>query len=153
MTREGVEPSKSRRFELRRFASLRTAPSLVAQVGLEPTASLVLSQGGLPIAYRAVSVEHRGIEPRSSACKTDVFPLDERPMFFFHFSAQSRSRTCKHPGLSRVALPVGVPGHWSQVPMGRTRPIAPFPWLPTRYAFRRGSLSPVDLRWLRIALR
>ena len=26
----------------------------VAQVGLEPTASLVLSQGGLPIAYRAV---------------------------------------------------------------------------------------------------
>ena len=27
---------------------------LVAQVGVEPTASLVLSQGGLPIAYRAV---------------------------------------------------------------------------------------------------
>ena len=26
----------------------------VAQVGVEPTASLVLSQGGLPIAYRAV---------------------------------------------------------------------------------------------------
>ena len=28
----------------------------VAQVGLEPTASLVLSQGGLPIAYRAVPI-------------------------------------------------------------------------------------------------
>ncbi len=54
VAREGIEPSKSRRFELRRFASLRTAPSPVAQVGLEPTASLVLSQGGLPIAYRAV---------------------------------------------------------------------------------------------------
>ena len=26
----------------------------MAQVGLEPTASLVLSQGGLPVAYRAV---------------------------------------------------------------------------------------------------
>ena len=26
----------------------------IAQVGFEPTASLVLSQGGLPIAYRAV---------------------------------------------------------------------------------------------------
>jgi hypothetical protein len=25
----------------------------VAQVGIEPTASLVLSQGGLPVAYRA----------------------------------------------------------------------------------------------------
>ena len=28
----------------------------MAQVGFEPTASLVLSQGGLPIAYRAVLV-------------------------------------------------------------------------------------------------
>ena len=28
----------------------------VAQVGVEPTASLVLSQGGLPIAYRAILV-------------------------------------------------------------------------------------------------
>ena len=54
----------------------------VAQVGLEPTASLVLSQGGLPIAYRAIC----------------------------HFSTQSRNRTRKHPGLSRTALPVGVPG-------------------------------------------
>ena len=55
VAREGVEPSKSRTFEIRRFAGLRTAPLSVAQVGLEPTASLVLSQGGLPIAYRAVS--------------------------------------------------------------------------------------------------
>ena len=55
----------------------------MAQVGVEPTASLVLSQGGLPVAYRAVCV----------------------------VSTQSRSRTCKHSGLSRAALPVGVSGH------------------------------------------
>ena len=36
----------------------------VAQVGVEPTASLVLNQGGLPIAYRAVvSVPRAGLEP------------------------------------------------------------------------------------------
>ena len=29
----------------------------VAQVGVEPTASLVLSQGGLPVAYRAMRVQ------------------------------------------------------------------------------------------------
>ena len=52
----------------------------VAQVGVEPTASLVLSQGGLPVAYRAVVSD----------------------------STQNRTRTCKHPGLSRIALPVGV---------------------------------------------
>ena len=37
----------------------------VAQVGLEPTASLVLSQGGLPIAYRAMfqPMPKAGFEP------------------------------------------------------------------------------------------
>ena len=55
----------------------------MAQVGVEPTASLVLSQGGLPIAYRAMRV----------------------------VSTQSRTRTCKRPGLSRTALPIGVSGH------------------------------------------
>ena len=38
----------------------------VAQVGLEPTASLVLSQGGLPVAYRAVSVPRAGVEPATA---------------------------------------------------------------------------------------
>ena len=33
---------------------LSTLDSAVAQVGFEPTASLVLSQGGLPVAYRAL---------------------------------------------------------------------------------------------------
>ena len=31
----------------------------VARVGVEPTASLVLSQGGLPVAYRAVVDLHQ----------------------------------------------------------------------------------------------
>ena len=38
----------------------------VARVGVEPTASLVLSQGGLPVAYRAVvvfAVPRAGVEP------------------------------------------------------------------------------------------
>ena len=54
----------------------------IAQVGLEPTASLVLSQGGLPIAYRAM----------------------------FLWIAQGGIRTRNHSGLSRAAQPVGVPG-------------------------------------------
>ena len=62
----------------------------VAQVGLEPTASLSLSQGGLPIAYRAVLL----------------------------VSTQSRIRTCKHPGLIRTALPLGVSGPDQVVPDG-----------------------------------
>ena len=45
----------------------------VAQVGLEPTASLVLSQGGLPVAYRAACPEREsnpqtlGFRPSRSA--------------------------------------------------------------------------------------
>lgn len=40
----------------------------MAQVGLEPTASVVLSQGGLPIAYRAVltHVPKAGVEPANT---------------------------------------------------------------------------------------
>ena len=83
----GSRTRRSPRFELGRFADLRTAPFVqsaldgiwtrdllrdrqastpgcstracsftVAQVGVEPTASLVLSQGGLPVAYRAAVV-------------------------------------------------------------------------------------------------
>jgi hypothetical protein len=52
----GFEPTIS---TLTAWRALLAAPRgqsfvAVAQVGLEPTASLVLSQGGLPIAYRAV---------------------------------------------------------------------------------------------------
>ncbi len=45
--------------------SARTYLGQIAQVRLEPKASLVLSQGGLPIAYRAVSASmpKAGVEP------------------------------------------------------------------------------------------
>ncbi len=49
-------------------------------MGVEPIASLVLSQGGLPFAYRAM------------------------------LCALGRSRTGNRAGLSRAALPIGVPG-------------------------------------------
>ena len=95
VARAGVEPAESPRFELGRFASLRTGLSLsvpdrirsdvllrdtpgersaaprgrvvfaVAQVGFEPTASLSLNQGGLPVAYRAVF--EAGVKPARAA--------------------------------------------------------------------------------------
>ena len=63
--------------------STRACCFRVAQVGFEPTASKDLSRGGLPVAYRAVCL----------------------------VSTQSRTRTCKRPGLSGTALPIGVSGH------------------------------------------
>ena len=93
----GSRTHRTRRFELRRFAGLRTVPDQrprwdlnprlhrdrvasipgcsartyffpIAQVGLEPTASLVLSQGGLPIAYRAMCglMPRAGFEPANT---------------------------------------------------------------------------------------
>ena len=37
-------------------------------------------------------------------------------------STQSRDRTCKHPGLSRAALPIGVSGHGRSSPGGIRTP-------------------------------
>ena len=62
------------------------------QVGLEPTASVVLSQGGLPIAYRAS----------------------------YLLCAQSRTRTCNRAGLSRAALPTWR--IWAKVVLGGLEP-------------------------------
>jgi hypothetical protein len=56
----------------------------VAQAGFEPAASFVLSEGGLPVAYRA---ERCGL-----------------------FCAQSRNRTCTRSGLSRAAQPLAYLG-------------------------------------------
>jgi hypothetical protein len=59
----GFEPMASTVTEWR---ALRTAPRgqvSVAQVGVEPTASLVLREGGLPFAYRATHLrQFRGLE-------------------------------------------------------------------------------------------
>ncbi len=87
MRRAGVEPAVPEAGGLQPLGLANAQPTHlvpVAQVGFEPTASLVLSQGGLPVAYRAV----------------------------LSISAQRRIRTCNHPGLSRIALPVGVPGRF-----------------------------------------
>ena len=46
----------------------------VAQMGLEPTASLLLSQGGLPIAYRAVDELHQYPEQGSNLQSLGVRP-------------------------------------------------------------------------------
>jgi hypothetical protein len=58
----------------------------MAQEGLEPSASFVLGESGLPIAYRA----GKDLNPGATT--------------------QGGSRTHRRPGLSRAARPVGVPG-------------------------------------------
>ena len=60
------------------WRALQAAPrgqSPVAQVGVEPTASLVLSEGGLPIAYQAFLVPGAGVEPTSAGSEPDVLPV------------------------------------------------------------------------------
>ena len=51
----------------------------VAQVGVEPTASLVLSQGGLPVAYRANGIlllfGKEGLEPSLPDSNSGCLPL------------------------------------------------------------------------------
>ena len=84
MCRAGVEPALPRRVGYSHLGtpmpSRREFP--VAQAGFEPAASFVLSEGGLPVAYRAVL----------SVC------------------AQNRSRTCTRSGLSRAAQPLAYLG-------------------------------------------
>ena len=106
----GSRTYRPRRFELRRFAGVRTVPSQrprwdlnprlhrdrvasipgcsartdfspIAQVGLEPTASLVLSQGGLPVAYRAAVVPD-GVEPSFPGCGPSVVAVGPRDRVF-----------------------------------------------------------------------
>ena len=111
---------RSRRFELRRFAGLRTVLSCpaspmgfeptiscvtgrralraaprgrivmsVAQVGLEPTASLVLSQGGLPVAYRAAWCPERESNPQTLGFR----PSHSASLAYLGVSSPGWSRT------------------------------------------------------------
>ena len=122
-------------------------------MGVEPTASLVLSQGGLPVAYRAglFSVPRAGVEPAkpeggwvtatgARQCPADAYSSGSgggrthsipgsKPGWSANclpsrrfVSTQSRDRTCKHPGLSRAALPIGVSGHGRSSPGGTRTP-------------------------------
>src|SRR4051794_31295898 len=93
----------------------------MAQEGVEPSASLVLGESGLPVAYRAV----------------------------IHPSTRGGIRTRKHPVLSRAARPVGVPGRLpvaeavgleptsgvTRRPFSRRGP-HPAGWLPSGREFR-----------------
>jgi hypothetical protein len=71
-----------------------TKASSMAQEGVEPSASLVLSESSLPIAYRA----GRDLNPGATT--------------------QGGSRTHRRPGLSRAARPVGVPGRLAAEAVG-----------------------------------
>ena len=67
----GFEPTTS---TLTGWRALQAAPRgrchlKVAQVGFEPTASLVLSQSGLPIAYRAEEYPEQESNPQSLGFK------------------------------------------------------------------------------------
>jgi hypothetical protein len=107
----------------------------VAQVGFEPTASLVLSQGGLPIAYRAASAQTRsrtsnraglsraalpigvsghslivpdGVEPSFPVCRTGVVAVGPRDCKWTHWES--------HPDLNRAEL---VSSCWTMSPSRR----------------------------------
>lgn len=61
----GVSIPSARREKPVTSPDVERAVCRVAQVGVEPTASLVLSEGGLPVAYRATCVTCRVVkEPR-----------------------------------------------------------------------------------------
>ena len=82
----------------------------IAQVGLEPTASLVLSQGGLPIAYRAVSVIPDGLEPSLSGCRPEVVaagPRDQSESGLIGNRTPCISFPLTGLGLQDRCLPVG----------------------------------------------
>jgi hypothetical protein len=66
----------------------------IAREGFEPSASLTLNESGLPVAYRAIS---------RHVCSLSGGPGIQR-------TAQGGIRTHRHPGLSRAAQPIGVPG-------------------------------------------
>ena len=71
----GFEPTISTVTGWRALQAAPRGQSSVAQVGVEPTASLVLSEGGLPIAYRADPVPGAGVEPTPAGSEPDVLPV------------------------------------------------------------------------------
>lgn len=111
----GSRTRRSPRFELGRFADLRTAPRLskAPSTGFEPAISCVTGRRALQAAPRGRCIFYGpggtrthsipGSKPRWSAgC------LPSR--------AQGWSRTDNRLGLSQAALPIGVPGRkWSRM--------------------------------------
>ncbi len=102
-------------------------------MGLEPTASLVLSQSGLPLPTEPISAQGRsrtgiraglsraalpvgllrqvvpdGVEPSFPGCDPEVVPLDHGPMF----CVESTHREL-HPNLQRAEL---ASSYWTMSP-------------------------------------
>ncbi len=116
---------RSRRFELRRFAGLRTVPCCQASpMGFEPTISCVTGRRALRLLHEDVlfSSSSGGIRTHSIPGSKPRWSANCLPSHVSCVSTQSRSRTCKRSGLSRAALPVGVSGHRRSSP-GWTRTI------------------------------
>ena len=129
----GSRTRRSRRFELRRFADLRTAPSKAPSTGFEPAISCVTGRRALQAAPRGQHISNGpggtrthsipGSKPRwSAAC------LPGR--------AQGRSRTRIRLGLSQAALPIGVPGPSSSP--GWSRTIVSWVWTKRRCRWTTG---------------
>ena len=78
-------------------------------MGFEPTISCVTGRRALQAAPRGqcfISVAQVGFEPTASL----VLSQGGLPVAYRAVCAQTRSRTSNRAGLSRAALPVGVPG-------------------------------------------
>ncbi len=93
----GFEPMFS---TLRAWRPFRAGPPghwSVAQGGVEPPASLLLEEGGLPVAYRA---------SRPSPCQRTVAA---RPRQAAEGEGVEPSRQIARPGSSRMPSPIGLP--------------------------------------------
>ena len=74
----------------------------MAQVGVEPTASLVLSQGGRPVAYRAVCPE-RELNPQTLGFK----PSRSAELAYLGESGPGRTRTADRHLVRVLPSPLG----------------------------------------------
>src|SRR3954452_2491817 len=97
----------------------------MAQEGVEPSASLVLSESGLPIAYRA----GRDLNPGATT--------------------QRGSRTHRRPGLSRAARPLAYLGDSQRKPWDSTPRAAPGRHLFSRQAPHPAGWLPSSGGWNR----
>ena len=75
-------------------------------MGLEPTASLVLSQGGLPIAYRAMIADRSQCPRQESNLQTFGFKPNRSAVGVPGRSSPGRTRTTVGLGVGRMSLPL-----------------------------------------------
>jgi hypothetical protein len=118
----------------------------VAQVGVEPTASLVLNEGGLPVAYRATCVIRRVVKDPESARRESNPPgrrgrAAPEPLGHGHVSRQRKERESNPQGLSLTPVRAGCrrqsacPSGCPSPPRNRSGQVSGDTWP------RRGSLG------------